>query len=269
MALTTTAPAPGFGDRLRHWRQQRRFSQLDLAHRAEVSARHLSFLETGRSRPSREMVGHLAEQLDLPLRDRNELLTAAGFAPTYRERSLDDDDMTAVHAALVTVLDAHQPYPALVVDGHWDLLRANDAASFFLRGVAPDLLGPPLNVVRISTHPEGLAPLIVNFDEYATHMVARLQRQYDRSGDASLGSLLDEVRGHLVEAGTVLGDDPMSTAIADVTLPLRVRVDDGVLSLFSTISVFGAPNDVTLDELAVEAFYPADEHTADWFGVRS
>lgn len=254
--VAIVTPAADFGVLLRGWRQRRRFSQLDLAGAAEVSTRHLSFLETGRSKPSREMVLHLAEHLDVPLRERNALLLAAGFSPAYPVNPLDDDDMAPVRAALDAVLAGHGPNPALVVDRHWDLVSANDAAMLFVGLAEPDALDDPVNVVRTSIHPRGLAPHILNFEEYTLHMAARLRRQVDHTADPRLAELYTEVM-------TAVGGHRTHTPGAgEVVLPLRLRVGEDELTFFSTISVFGAPYDVQVDELAVEAFYPADEATA-------
>lgn len=245
-----------FGTMLRHWRSTRRMSQLDLASAAGVSARHLSFIETGRARPSREMVVHLAEQLDVPLRHRNDLLTAAGFAPLYRETPLTAPEMESARAAIDRILAGH-PYPAIAVDRHWDIVNANDAAFALVEGVDPALLGPPLNVYRVTLHPDGLQPRIVNFEEYAAHMLDRLQQQVTASADAGLADLLEEMRGYV-------GELPPSIHVpsAQVLLPMRLRVGDDVLSIMSTISVFGTPVDITLAELALELFFPADGETA-------
>lgn len=264
VAAPVTAHAPGFGELLRGWRQRRRLSQLNLAGRAEVSSRHLSFIETGRARPSREMVLHLAEALDVPLRERNGLLVAAGFAPVYAASPLDEARMTPVRDALEMVLAAHDPYPAVVVDGTWNLVSANPAAFRLTDQVAPELLEPPLNVVRISVHPRGLAPHIVNFGQYAGHLLGRLRRQAERTADPALIELLAEAVEYCGASVTEAIPAP-----DDVVLPLRLRVADTELSLFSTISVFGAPRDVTIDELAIEMFYPADDATASALRTRT
>lgn len=205
------------------------------------------------------MVIHLAEVLDVPLRDRNRLLVGAGLAPAYGERTLDDDAMAQVRAAVRTVLAGHEPYPAVVVDGHWDLVEANAAATVFLAGVAPELLEPPVNVVRLSMHPSGLAPAIDNFDEYAEHMLWRLRRQVERTADPVLAALHDEVVGWAPDVSRRIP----ATGEPAVVLPMRIRHDGHLLDLFSTVATFGAPLDVTLDDLAIEAFYPSDEATAD------
>jgi len=249
-----------FGTMLRTWRATRRMSQLELASAAGVSSRHLSFIETGRARPSREMVVHLAEQLDVPLRQRNDLLTAAGFAPLYRETPLTAPEMDAARAAVDRILAGH-PYPAIAVDRRWDVVNANDAAFAFLEGVDPSILSPQLNVFRVTLHPSGLRPRIVNFEEYAAHMLERLQQQVIASADPTLAELLEEMRGYV-------GELPPSIHVptAQVLLPMRLRMGDHVLSLMSTISVFGTPVDITLAELALELFFPADAATAALLG---
>lgn len=258
--MTETA----FGGLLREWRRRRRLTQLDLGNKAEVSARHLSFLETGRSRPSRDMVLHLAEQLDLPLRTRNELLMAAGFAPGYTQHPLEAAEMGEVHRSLNRLLAAHDPFPAVLVDGQWDMIDGNAASALFVELADPALLTPPVNVLRVSLHPRGLARYVADLDEYAAHLVSRLRRQVDRSADPALGALLDELVGYCRE----LGLDPSAHPRNRVVLPLRLRHPDGELTFFSTISVLGAPLDVTLDEVTVESFFPADVTTADYLHHR-
>lgn len=255
MTALATADS-GFGTMLRSWRSSRRMSQLELASAAGVSSRHLSFIETGRARPSREMVVHLAEQLDVPLRERNTLLTAAGFAPLYRETALSAPEMEQARAAIDLVLRSH-PYPAIAVDRRWDLVNANDQAFAFLEGVDAALLGPPLNVYRVSMHTDGLRPRIVNFDEYADHLLSRLQHQVSVSADPELVDLLEEMRGYAGRRHPNVTVPP-----SQVLLPMRLRTGDRVLSFMSTIAVFGTPVDITLAELAIETFFPADAETA-------
>jgi transcriptional regulator with XRE-family HTH domain len=235
-------------------------SQLDLAGEADVSARHLSFVETGRSHPSRELVLHLAEHLDVPLRDRNTLLMAAGFAPTYPETPLDAEEMAPVRGALEKILGSHRPFPAVVVDRHWNLVSANETALAILSdGVAPELLGPHANTLRVCLHPEGLAPRIVNLAEYSAHLIERLDRLAAASTDPEIMSLRDELlRYPGVSAARSAGSD----AAARLFAPLVLRGDDGPLTFFSTIATFGTALDITLAELAIEAFFPADERTA-------
>lgn len=249
--------APSFGEQLRAWRQRRRMSQLDLASEAGVSTRHLSFVETGRAAPSRDMVMQLAEHLQVPLRDQNSLLVAAGFAPRFGERKLDHPDMAAARAAVDAVLKGHAPNPALAVDRAWTLLAANEVAFKLMGGIAEHLLAPPANVLRASLHPEGLAPAILNLHEWRTHIFARVERQIEASADASLISLLDELRAYPAP-----GARPAPLREIPVLTPLKLRTPLGVLSMFSVTTLFGMPQDVTLDELAIESFFPADADSA-------
>jgi transcriptional regulator with XRE-family HTH domain len=261
---TISAPSPRLGDLLKLWRSKRRVSQLDLASQAGVSPRHLSFVETGRSKPSREMVLHLAEHLDVPLRDRNAMLTAAGFAPVYRESALDAPELASVRQAIEVILANHEPCPAFVIDGAWNLLEANAGIAAFLDLIAPKLLEPPMNVIRASLHPSGLSRCIVNFDEYAAHVVERLNRQLATTADPGLAALLDEVMAY-PDVARALGDGAVLPPLAAV-LPMHFRLDDGTeLRFFSTMTVFGSPLDVTIAELAIESFFPADEATAARF----
>jgi len=260
IAATTSALRP-VGDLLREWRQRRRMSQLDLACEAEISTKHLSFLETGRSTPSREMVLHLAEQLDVPLRARNALLNAAGYAPVFSERQLDDPAMAAARQAIDLVLAGHEPHPALAVDRHWCMAAANRAVAPLMAGVDPELLRPPVNVLRVGLHPGGLAPRTVNLAEWRAHLLAGLRQQIEVSGDPVLVDLLAELRSYDGPAGPsprVSGPERAAVAV-----PFRLATDYGVLSFLSTITVFGTPIDVTLSELALECFYPADQATAE------
>jgi len=257
--MTHTAAAPRVGTLLRDWRQRRRMSQLDLALEAGVSTRHLSFVETGRSRPSPEMVLHLADQLDVPLRDRNQLLLAAGYAPVYGQRDLDEPAMGPVREALEQLLRGHDPYPALVVDRHWGMVLGNSAVALLTQGVAPHLLEPPVNVLRVSLHPEGLAPRIVNLAEWRAHLLERLGRQAVATGDPALAALHEELAAY-PGAGPGPPHDP---AAGEIAVPLRVRAGDAVLSFISTITTFGTATDVTVSELAIESFFPADADTAE------
>lgn len=258
--------APPVGELLRQWRRRRGFSQLELACEADISTRHVSFLETGRSLPSRSMVIHLAERLDIPLRERNGLLVAAGYAPIYSEHSLDDPALRAAREAVDLVLTGHEPYPALAVDRHWTLLAANRAVGPLLAGVAADLLRPPVNVLRLSLHPAGLASRIENFGQWRGHVLTRLARQVDVSADPVLVSLQAELKAlpGPNSSGPEAGPDAvMAGGHADVVVPLRLRTEAGLLSFFSTTTVFGTAVDVTLSELAIEAFFPADAATAE------
>ncbi len=251
-------PSPGV--LLREWRVRRRRSQLDLANEAEISQRHLSFLESGRARPSRDMVLHLAQQLDIPLRERNRLLLAAGFAPQYGERQLDDPSLAPARAAVRLVLKGHEPNPAIAIDRSWHMVDANAAIAPLLAGVAdPALLKPPVNVLRLSLHPEGLAPQIVNLREWRDHLLDRLGRQIDATGDPALRELERELSGYPAGPKTQSAAD---SGIAGIAHPLKLRVGAEVLTFISTTTIFGTPLDVTLSELAVESFFPADEATA-------
>jgi transcriptional regulator with XRE-family HTH domain len=258
MAAVATAPTP-IGELLRSWRRRRSLSQLELALNAAVSSRHVSFLETGRAQPSREMVLHLAEHLDVPLRDRNALLLAAGYAPVYAERSLQTAEMAPARQALDRFLRAHEPYPAVVVDRHYNLVAANDAIAVITDGVAPELLDAPANALRLSLHPQGIAPRILNLAQWSGHLLERLRRQASTTGDPALESLHDELAGY---PGVAL-EPPHEPGVAeDIALPLRLAQGDGELAFFSTISTFGTAVDVTLAELSIEAFYPANAQTA-------
>lgn len=260
--MNATALRP-VGDLLREWRQRRRLSQLDFSVEAEISSKHLSFLETGRSRPSREMLLKLAELLEVPLRDRNTLLISAGFAPMFAERQLDDPSLQAARDAMEIVLKGHEPYPAIAVDRHWTLLAANRAVAPMLTGIKAELLAPPMNVLRASLHPDGLAPRIVNLGQWRAHIFARLRRQIEISADPVLAALLEELMAfpapeHPIGRNSSEGD---ITANAFV-VPMRLATPMGVLSFISTTTVFGTPIDVTLSELALESFFPADAATA-------
>src|SRR5690348_16912662 len=258
MAVTPSPaqdPAP-VGKLLRGWRERRRLTQFDLALRAEVSARHLSFIETGRARPTSEMILRLAQQLDVPLRERNVLLLSGGYAPAYPANGLADPPMAAVHEAIEHVLRAHAPFPAVVIDAGWEMVAANDAVSLLTEGSAATLLEPPVNVLRLSLHPYGMAPRIVNLPEWRAHLLDRLGRDIEMTADPALIALRDELAGY---PSPPPASQPDSRAIL---VPLRLRVGDAVLSLFSTTTVFGTPRDVMLSELAIESFYPADAPTA-------
>jgi len=260
---TIVRASPQLGGLLKMWRSKRRLSQLDLAGRAGVSPRHLSFVETGRSKPSREMVLHLAEQLDVPLRDRNALLTAAGFAPLYQESALDSPELASVRHAIEVILANHEPYPAFVIDGAWNLLEANAGVAAFLELISPELLEPPINVIRASLHPRGLSRFIVNFDEYAAHVLERLRRQLASTSDPGLEALLNEVSSY-PDVARAIGVGPLPPPAA--VLPMQFRLDNGTeLRFFSMMTVFGSPLDVTIAELAIESFFPADEATSALF----
>ncbi len=254
------ASITAIGPLLRDWRQRRRLSQLDLACEADISTRHLSFVETGRAKPSREMLMHLLDLLEIPLRERNTLLLAAGFAPAFAEHDLHSPTLAAAREAVLMVLHGHEPYPALAVDRHWNLLAANKAATRLMSVIAPELLTPPINVLRANLHPGGLASRIINLTEVREHILSRLRRTATQSGDPVLHALHDEL------AAYPSAYEGNGTAIAsphsDVVLPVRFRSDHGELALFTTITQFGTPLDVTLSELALESCFPADAATA-------
>lgn len=247
-----------FGSTLRTWRGRRRYSQLQLATEAEVSQRHVSFLETGRARPSREMVIHLATVLDVPLRDRNAMLAAAGFAPIYRETGLDEPEMEQVRHVIATILEGQHPFPALVVDAHWDVVMSNDAAAALTMAMvepASDAVRARPNIARLTLHPDGLRRFIVNWDEVAAMVVHRLRGELEhRPDDEDLVRLLDEVTAYPgVDAG-----EPRAPTASDLLLPVHYRIGDADIRLAGTIATLGTPYDVTLDELRIETFFPID-----------
>jgi transcriptional regulator with XRE-family HTH domain len=248
-----------FGGMLREWRDRRRMSQLALALEAEISARHLSFVETGRSAPSRDMVLRLAEHLDVPLRDRNRLLLAAGYAPTYAESSIDAPEMAAVRDAVRRILIGHEPYPAVVVDRVWNLVDTNASAGVLIAGVAPSLLEPPANALRVTLHPAGMAPRIVNLGEWRAHLLGRLRRQVAVSADPELTRLLAELRAYPCDQPEPAVELP---GPGDMVVTLRIRHQGRELALLSTIATFGTPLDITVSELSIESFFPADPDTA-------
>jgi transcriptional regulator with XRE-family HTH domain len=258
LPVAGTAARGSFGALLREWRRRRGFSQLALSLDAAISARHLSFVETGRSQPSRETVARLAETLEIPLRERNTLLLAAGYAPQYAERPLEAEEMEPVRRALDRFLRAHEPYPALVVDRRHDIVAANDALQSLTAGCAPELLAPPANAIRIALHPQGMAADTVNLAEWSAHLLARLRREAAITKDPELARLHSEVSEY---PGVVVAPAGGPTA-PEIAVPLRLRRDGSELAFISTISTFGTPVDVTLSELSIEAFYPADARTA-------
>jgi transcriptional regulator with XRE-family HTH domain len=246
------------GDQLRQWRERRRLSQMDLALQAEVSTRHLSFVETGRSKPSREMILRLAEQLDLPLRERNHLLLVGGYAPIYAESALDSPRMAAAREAVRRLLTSHEPYPATVVDRAWNIVDANVGIEILTAGSAPWLLEPPANALRISLHPDGLAPRTVNLGEWRAHLLDRVRRQVAVTLDPELSELYDELREYPCDQPE---PDVEMPGPGSIFVPLRVRYADRELAFVSTIATFGTPLDITVAELAIESFFPADEET--------
>ena len=254
MMITAQQPV---GMLLREWRQRRRLTQQDLALDAEISPRHLSFVETGRAVPSREMLLHLSEELEIPLRERNTLLVAAGFAPMFRERRLDDAALAAARKAIDVVLEAQKPFPAFALDRHWNIAASNSALQELYEGVAPELMAPPVNAMRLSLHPKGVAPRIENLAEWRAHLLARLRQQVELTGDKVLKDLYEEVLSY--------GPNEKHASNFEnvVLVPLKIRCSLGLLSFLSTTTVFGTPVDVTLSELAIEMFFPADAATAE------
>jgi transcriptional regulator with XRE-family HTH domain len=251
------------GELLREWRTRRRLSQLDLACEANISSRHLSFLETGRSQPSRDMVLHLAEFLGIPLRERNVLLTAAGYAPVFPERSLEDPALQAARKAIDIVLAGHEPFPALAIDRHWTLVASNSTVPLLLGGVEAFLLTPPVNVLRLALHPGGLAPRIANLPELRSHFLERLRRQIEITADPVLIELMREIRAYPTPEGKESSKSDNGGEYAGVVVPFQLFTEAGLLSFFSTTTIFGTPIDITLSELAIESFFPADTTTAE------
>ena len=257
-AMSELAERAQIGPLLRDWRERRRMSQLDLALGAGVSARHVSFIETGRSRPSAEMVVQLAEHLDVPLRDRNSLLLAAGYAPAYGQRDLADPEMGPVREAIDRLLRGHEPFPAVVVDRHWGLVAGNRTVPLLVEGAAEHLLEPPANVLRLALHPEGMAPRIANLGEWRAHLLDRLGRQAVSSGDPALFALHEELAGYPGGGGA----HSVDLEAGEIAVPLRIRAGDGELAFISTATTFGTAVDVTVSELSIESFFPADDVTA-------
>jgi transcriptional regulator with XRE-family HTH domain len=254
------AAPPAFGEHIRRWRQRRRLSQQGLAEEAEISTRHLSFVETGRSLPSREMVIRLAERLNVPLRERNALLVAAGYAPMYRERALDDPALAAARQAVELILKSHESYPALAVDRHWNLIMANRTVPLLTAGAHPSLLQAPVNVLRLSLHPQGIAPRIENLAQWRNHLFERLRQQIEATGDGTLATLLQELRSYPAPEGN---STHLEGELLGVAMPFRFKTEQhGILSFISTTTIFGTPADITLQELALESFFPADAATA-------
>jgi transcriptional regulator with XRE-family HTH domain len=252
---TVAPPARPVGQLLRDWRERRRLSQLELSIRAEISTRHLSFVETGRSRPTPEMILKLTEHLDVPLRERNQLLLAGGYAPSYPQHGLDAPELASVREALRLVLGGHEPFPAVVIDRWWDLLDANAAVGVLVEGCAPHLLEPRVNVLRLSLHPDGMAPRIVNLAQWRAHLLGQVRRRTEQTGDARLQELYTEIAGYP-------GGEDASLPATNVVLPLRLAHPSGELSFFSVAATVETAGDVTVEELVVESFYPADLETS-------
>ena len=251
----TTQP---IGALVRSWRERRRRSQLDVAIAADLSTRHLSYIETGRSNPSRDMIERLCEELEVPLRERNAFYLAAGFAPVHAERAFTH--LGAAHDAVRAVLNGHEPNPSLAVNVRWELLAANHSMAAFLADIPAELKRPPVNILRATLHPDGLAPRILNLTQWRAHVLRRVRRQLDRTAAEGLAELLAELTSYPVPAGLV--DDGDDSTSNNLVVPMRLRTDAGELALFYASTVFGSPRDVTLDEIAVETFFPADAATA-------
>ncbi|KOU38221.1 helix-turn-helix domain-containing protein [Streptomyces sp. WM6378] len=262
--MTTAALETGVGAMLRGWREQRRISQLELALRADSSARHISFIETGRSRPSEEMILRLAEHLDVPVRERNALLLAAGYAPHYAQTPLDDPSMSSLREGMERLLQAYDPYPALMVDATYTVLAANRGMEMLLEGVAGHLLAPPVNAMRLTLHPEGLAPRIRNLPQWRGHLLEQMERQIALLRSDTLRELYEEVAAHPVPACREEPGDAGAGPVFPFALPLRIEHAGTVLSFISTIATFNTPMDVTVSELAIETFLPADPETAKY-----
>ena len=262
--MATVSSQPSIGPLLRKWRERRRLSQLELALDAGISARHLSFVETGRSRPGRELLVRILEQLEVPFREQNRLLLASGHAPAFPERSLDDPELLPVREALDQILAGHEPYPAVVVDRAWNLVAANPAMLGLAEEVAihPALLEPPVNILRVGFHPRGLAPLIVNLGQWRAHFCQRLERQLAVTGDPDLAALLEEVAGYPIPGDEP--DPPPDPEGREMLGPVRFRAPSGgELSFFGMFATFDTPFEVTTSELAMELLFPADQATAE------
>jgi transcriptional regulator with XRE-family HTH domain len=259
MQVETVNSIP-FGACLREWRRRRRMSQLDFALEAEISQKHLSFLESGRSVPSRDMVIRLAERLDVPLRERNTMLLAAGYAPLYQARPLDNSSLAPARAAIEQLLNGHEPFPALAVDRHWTMVAANRVVGNLLAAISDkSLLAPPANVLRLSLHPAGLAPQIANLPEWRQHLLDRLSHQIEITADETLIRLRGELQSYPQSTNKKAARDRPESS--DLFVPLELDTPVGRLSFFSTTTVFGTPIDVTLSEIAIESFFPANEET--------
>jgi transcriptional regulator with XRE-family HTH domain len=252
---------PGFGEHLRAWRRRRRMSQMELAGDVDISTRHLSYVETGRANPSRVMVLRLAARLEVPLRERNALLLAAGYAPMYRESGLNDSTFAAAKLAVELILKSHEPFPALAIDRRWNLVAANGMVGHLLVDVHESMLQPPVNVLRLSLDPLGLAPNIVNLAQWRGHLFERLSRQIAATADPVLISLLAELRSLPVPDSAGEGEEHADGEHLGIAVPLRFRSRFGTLNFISTTTIFGSPVDVTLQELALETFFPLDEFT--------
>ena len=259
--MSVVADGPPVGALLRTWRERRRFSQQELSNRSRVSTRHLSRVETGKAHPTPEMVMHLSDNLDVPLRDRNRLLLAAGYAPHYQDHRLDDASIAVVMDGLRRLLDAHLPYPALLLDNHWDIVDANPAVDQLLTGCAPELLEPPINVVRICLHPDGLARRIGNIAEWGSHLLQQVSHRAERTHDQRHHELAAEIAGYL-------GNPDAATPLTGPVITLEIDVDGNPLRFFSTSATLSTATDAALEGLHLETFLPADDETRSRFTQR-
>ena len=262
--MTTDLAEPPAGRLLREWRQRRRRSQMDLALDVGVSTRHLSFVETGRSRPSAELIVALTQHLDVPLKDRNGVLVAAGYAPRYRRTALDDAAMPHVRQALHRLLDSHDPYPGVAIDRMWNVVIANGAAQRLTTALPSELAGPPINVFRACLHIDGLARQTLNFADWAAYLVDRLHRIVAETADAEVAALVEEVDAYPTVRALTNGSDGPPRGEPLLLVPWELQLGPDRLSLFTTLTTFGTPRDITLDELSIELFYPADAATDAW-----
>jgi len=254
------------GTLLREWRQRRRLTQLELAAQANISTRHLSFLETGRAKPSRDLLLRFVETLQIPMRDRNALFHSAGFALPYAERPLVDPALTIARQAIDVILKAHEPLPAFAVDRHWTLVASNSGLRPYLGDIEPSLLVPPVNVLRLTLHPQGLAPRLGNYRQWRAHVLTKLRGQLNVSGDPTVSALLEELQNYPDPAPT--GENGAGFVAEDwhhLVVPFQLITPGGLLSFYSTTTIFGTPLDVALSEISLECFYPADRATAEAF----
>lgn len=258
-AVAQAAPGPSAGELLRRWRQRRRFSQLELSSRADVSARHLSFVETGRSSPSRELIARLADTLEIPLRERNRVLIAAGFAPMFPQRPIQAPQLGPVREIIRRVLDAHEPYPAAVVDARWNLVEANKSLRWFTDLADPSLLEEPVNVMRLALHPLGMAPHMLNLGEWRAHALGRISRKIAMTADPQLTALLEELRGYPCPQPQ---PEVVVPGPGDIAVPMRLEHEGSELAFLCTVATFGTALDVTVSELVIETFFPADAQSA-------
>lgn len=260
--MKSETPKKNIGALLREWRARRRLSQLDLAYSAEISQKHLSFIELGRSQPSREMILRLAEELEIPLRERNILLTTAGFAAIYPERPLDDHSLKAARLAVDAILTALEPNPSFAVDRHWTLVATNRAAGIFMADVDRSLLAPPVNMLRLCLHPKGFTPQVVNYQQWRKNILDYLNKQIESTADQVLMRLYEDLKNYPQPKSTKNRERAAETDYSGFAIPLHLTTREGELSFISTVTIFGTPIDVTVSELAIETFFPADEKTA-------